>query len=138
MRYYNAAASARDPSLAQQTLAITLGKELTGTMVNGIINQVAMSGFQPQLAWDFVQKNLDALTARQGPDFRDQFIPNFMTNFYDDAHADELRHFAPAQATSGGRVTTARALEAIAISADVVARVLPQVDRFVGEHPARH
>jgi aminopeptidase N len=138
VRYYNAAASARDPSLAQETLAITLGKELPGTMVNGIINQVAMSGFQPQLAWDFVQRNLDALTARQGPDFRDQFIPNFMTNFYDDAHADELRHFAPAQATSGGRVTTARALEAIAISADVVARVLPQVDRFVGEHPVRH
>ena len=56
VRYYNAAASARDPSLAQETLAITLGKELPGTMVNGVINQVAMSGFQPQLAWDFVQK----------------------------------------------------------------------------------
>ncbi len=135
VRYYNAAASARDGALARETLAITLGKELPSTMVNGVINQVAMSGFQPQLTWDFIQKNLDALTARQGPDFRDQFVPNFMTNFYDDAHADELRHFAPAQATSGGRVMTARALEAIAISADVTARVLPQVDRFVGEHP---
>jgi aminopeptidase N len=61
-----------------------------------------------------------------------------MTNFYDEAHVEELRHFAPAQATSGGRVTTARALEAIAISADVTARVLPQVDRFVGGHPVRH
>jgi hypothetical protein len=35
-------------------------------------------------------------------------------------------------------VTTARALEAIVISADVTARVLPQVDRFVGGHPVRH
>ena len=102
------------------------------------ISQVASAGFQPQLAWDFIQTNLDALTARQGPDFRDQFVPNFMTNFYDGVHADELRHFAPAQATSGGRVMTARALEAIAISADVTARVLPQVDRSVSEHPVRH
>jgi aminopeptidase N len=138
VRYYNAAASAREPSLARETLAITLTQELPGTMVNGMINQVASAGLQPQLAWDFIQQSLDVLTARQGPDFRDQFIPNFMTNFHDDAHADELRHFAPAQATSGGRVMTARALEAIAISADVTARILPQVDRFVGEHPVRH
>ena len=138
VRYYNAAASARDPSLATETLAITLTKELPSTMVGGLINQVAGAGFQPQLAWDFVRNNLDALTARQGPDFADQFVPNFMTNFHDEAHADELRHFAPAQATSGGRVMTARALESIAISADVTARVLPQVDRFVGEHPVRH
>jgi aminopeptidase N len=138
VRYYNAAASARDGALARETLAITLGKELPSTMVNGVISQVASAGLQPQLAWDFIQNNLDALTARQGPDFGDQFVPNFMTNFYDEAHAEELRHFAPAQATSGGRVTTARALEAIAISADVTARVLPQVDRFVGGHPVRH
>jgi aminopeptidase N len=137
VRYYNAAASARDPSLAQETLAITLGKELPSTMVNGIISQVAGAGFQPQLAWDFIQKNFDVLTARQGPDFGDQFVPSFMTNFHDEAHAEELRRFAPAQATSGGRVTTARALEAIAIYADLTARVLPQVDRFVGEHPVR-
>jgi aminopeptidase N len=138
VRYYNAAASARDGALARETLAITLGKELPSTMVNGVISQVARAGLQPQLAWDFIQKNLDALTARQGPDFGDQFVPNFMTNFYDEAHVEELRHFAPAQATSGGRVTTARALEAIVISADVTARVLPQVDRFVGGHPVRH
>ena len=60
-----------------------------------------------------------------------------MTNFSDEAHAAELAHFAPAQATSGGRVMTARALEAIAISADVKARALPAIDRWVGEHPAR-
>jgi aminopeptidase N len=138
VRYYFAAASARDSSLAGETLALTLSKELPSTMVNGLINEVAMSGGQAQLAWDFVRSNLDALTARQGPDFRDSFVPNFMTNFYDDAHADELRHFEPAQATTGGRVMMARALESIAISVDVKTRVLPSIDRFVGEHPARH
>jgi aminopeptidase N len=138
VRYYNAAASAHDGALARETLAITLTKELPTTMVNGLISQVAGAGLQPQLAWDFVRQNLDALAARLGPNFRDEFVPNFMTNFHDEAHADELRQFAPAQATSGGRVMTTRALEAIAISADVKARVLPLVDRFVSEHPVRH
>ena len=54
-----------------------------------------------------------------------------MTNFSDDAHADELKHFAPAQATSGARVMTARALETIAISADLKSRALPAVDAWI-------
>jgi aminopeptidase N len=137
VRYYHAAASSRDPVLARETLALTLTKELPSTIVNGLIREVAQSGWQPQVAWDFIQKNLDALTARQGPDFRDEFIPSFMINFHDEAHAAELAQFAPAQATSGGRVMTARAMEAIALSADVKARVLPAIDRWVGEHPAR-
>src|SRR5262249_1134981 len=83
VRYYNAAGSAHDGALARETLAITLTKELPTTMVNGLISQVASAGLQPQLAWDFVRQNLDALAARLGPNFRDEFVPNFMTNFHD-------------------------------------------------------
>ncbi len=134
LRYYYAAASARDPALARETLALTLTDELPSTIVGGVINAVASSGEQPDLAWDFVQKNFDALAAKQGPQFRDAFIPNFMTNFSDDAHAAELARFAPAQATSGGRVMTARALETIAISADLKTRALPAVDTWIRSH----
>jgi len=137
VRYYDAAASSRDDALARQTLALTLTREVPGTIVGGLINEVAVSGWQPQLAWDFIRQNLDALTALRGPDFRDQFIPNFMTNFHDEAHAAELAQFAPAQATTGGRVMTARALEGIAISTDVERHTLPLVDRWIAEHPAR-
>ena len=125
VRYYYAAASARDGALAQDTLALTLTKELPSTLVNGLINEVAASGWHRELAWEFVQKNLAALTARQGPDFPHEFVPNFMTNFSDEAHADALKNFAPAQETLGGRVMTSRALEAIAISADLKVRALP-------------
>ena len=136
LRYYYAAAAAHDPALARATLALTLTGEPPVTIVNGMINMVAWSGEQPDLAWDFVQNNLDALVARQGPDFKDLFIPNFMTNFSDAAHADALTHFAPAQATSGGRVMTARALETIAISADLRTRVLPSIVAWIADHPA--
>jgi aminopeptidase N len=131
LRYYYAAASARDPALAGATLALTLTDELPNTIVDGVINAVASSGEQPDLAWDFVKANYDALAAKLGPSFRDFFIANFMTNFSDDAHAIELAHFAPAQATSGGRVMTARALETIAISADLKTRALPAIGAWI-------
>lgn len=131
LRYYFAAASARDVSLARATLALALTDEVPGTIVTGLINSVAASGEQPDLAWDFLQKNYDALFAKQGPQFRDQFIANFMTNFSDDGHVAELAAFAPAQATSGGRVMAARATETIAISADLKARALPAVDAWI-------
>jgi aminopeptidase N len=134
LRYYYAAASARDATLARATLALTLTDELPNTIVGGLINTVASSGEQPDLAWEFVQTNFDALSAKQGPSFRDAFVANFMTNFTDDAHAAELSHFAPAQATSGGRVITARALETIAISADLKTRALPAVNAWIKEH----
>jgi aminopeptidase N len=137
LRYYYAAASARDAALARDTLALTLTKELPSAIVNGLINEVALSGWRRELAWDFVRNNLDALTARQGPDFPHEFVPNFMSNFSDEAHADELSHFAPALETTGGRVMTERALEAIAISVDLKARALPAIAAWIGAHPVR-
>ena len=88
----------------------------------------------PDLAWDFVQKNFDALAVKLGPSFGDMFVANFMTHFSDEAHAAELLHFASAQATSGGRVMTARALETMAIAADLQARTLPAIDAWIRDH----
>ena len=67
LRYYFAAASARDTTLANATLVLTLTDEVPGTIVTGLINSVASSGQQPDLAWDFLRKNYDALFAKQGP-----------------------------------------------------------------------
>jgi aminopeptidase N len=131
LRYYFAAASARDTALANATLALALTDEAPGTIVTGLINAVATAGEQPDLAWNFVRANFDTLLAKQGPQFRDQFIANFMTNFSDSGHAAELAAFTPAQTTSGGRVMAGRALETIAISADLKARALPLVDGWI-------
>ena len=132
-RYYLAAASARDPALARDTLALTLTDEVPGTIVTGMINSVAFSGDQPGLAWEFLQENYDALFAKQGPQFRDQFVANFMTNFSDEGRAAELAAFAPVQATSGGRAMAGRARETIAISADLKARALPAIEAWIRE-----
>lgn len=131
LRYYFAAAAARDPALARTTLDLALGDEVPGTIVTGLISTVGFAGEQPGLAWEFLQKNYDALLAKQGSQFRDQFIANFMTNFSDESRAAELAAFAPVQATSGGRMMTGRAGEVIAISANLKSRALPAVDAWI-------
>ena len=137
VRYFSAAAGARDPALAGATLALTLTDELPASLAASVINTVAASGEQAELAWAFMQQNFAALAARQGPLFRTTFVSNFMTNFSDAARADELASFAPVQATSGGKIVAARAQEAIMIAADVKARVLPAVDDWIKRRGGR-
>jgi aminopeptidase N len=137
VRYYSAAASARDPALARETLALTLTDELPDTLVGRLISEVAAAGEQADLAWAFVQANFDALAARQGPYFRNYFVANFMGNFTDAARAAELARFAPAQATSGARMVAARVADAIVISADFKARALPAVEDWIKRRGGR-
>jgi hypothetical protein len=61
-------------------------------------------------------------------------VPNLMSNFNDEQHALQLAHFEPSQATAGGRIATARALETMAIAADMKARVISEVAAWIRQH----
>jgi aminopeptidase N len=137
VRYYTAAANARDPALAEQTLAIALTDELPTSLVGAQISQVASQGEHRDLAWSFVKTNFAALAAKQGPSFQNNFPANLLTNFTDAAHAEELASFAPAQATSGGRIVAARSYERIMTAADFSAQQLPAVDEWVRRRMGR-
>ena len=83
LRYYFAAASARDPELARATLALTLTDELPNTIIGGIINTVASSGEQPDLAWDFVQSEFRCPCRETGTQsFRDAFVAQLHDQFH--------------------------------------------------------
>jgi aminopeptidase N len=131
VRYYMAAASARDPEFARQTLALTLTEELPTTLTGGLISSVASGGEHRDLAWNFVKENFATLAAKQGPSFKDNFPASMLGNFTDAAHAQELADFAPAHATSGGRNVAARAYERMMTDVDFSAQVLPAVDAWV-------
>jgi aminopeptidase N len=137
VRFYLAAASARDPALASETLARTLTDELPANLIGRTISAVAEAGEQPELALGFVLKNFDALANRQGPTFRTTFVSNFMTVFSDAARAEELKNFAPAHATSGGRIVAARAIETIMTKAEFKADVLPAIDDWIKARGAK-
>ena len=135
VRYYSAAASALEPALAQETLAIALTDELPSTLVGTLISTVASSGEHRYLVWAFVKANFSALAQKQGPSFRNTFASNLMTNFTDAAHAAELAGFEPVHETSGGRRVAERSEERIMTDADFAVRQLPAVDEWVKHRP---
>ncbi len=137
VRYYVAAAAARDPALASATLAMTLGDELPTTLIGRVISTVASQGEQRDLAWNFVKANFSALAGKQGPFFQDTFPAGLLSSFTDAAHAQELADFAPAHKTSGGRTVASRAYERIMTNADFTAQQLPAVDAWVKERMLR-
>jgi aminopeptidase N len=134
VRYYSAAASALDPSLAKQALAIALTDELPNSLVGTLIFWVASE--HRDLAWEFVRTNFVALAQKQGPSFRNSFVSNLLSNFADRLRADELSKFTPAHETSGGRIIAARAHERILTDADFVAQQLPAIDEWVARNSA--
>jgi aminopeptidase N len=137
VRYYMAAASARDPELAKGTLALTLTDELPTTLTGRVISSVASGGEHRDLAWTFVKTNFATLGAKQGPSFKDNFPASLLGNFTDAAHAQELADFAPAHATSGGRAVAARVHERMMTDVDFAAQVLPAVDAWVNGRTGR-
>jgi aminopeptidase N len=136
-RYYLAAAGARDPQLAQETLALTLNGELPANLTGRVISAVASQGEHRDLAWNFVKENFRILADRQGPSFQNTFPASLLSVFTDAAHAQELAAFIPAPATSRGRAAAHRAYERIMTEADFSARQLPAVDAWVRERMAR-
>ena len=131
VRFYNALAAARDPALARRTLALVLSNEIPPALASRLIFGVAGTGEHPDLAWTFVRENFAALIERQSPQFGDYVAGGLLSNFSDPARAAELEQFAPAHATSGGRIDSARAMETILINADFAAKQLPAIDDWI-------
>ena len=106
--------------------------ELPPNIVGSMINAVASAGEQPELAWDFVQKNFAALGGKQGPSFRNYFVANFMTNFSDAERAAELARLRAGACDLGRQASSAaRAEETIMIDAELKARALPAIDAWL-------
>jgi aminopeptidase N len=133
VRFYYALASAADPSLARDTLAITLGDELPSNLGVSLINWVASTGQHPEIAWKFIKDNFAILAGRFGPTYKDSGPANVAANFTDKKHAEDLAQFAPAHETAGGRIVADRVEEAILTDADTIVSVLPAIEAAIAK-----
>jgi aminopeptidase N len=134
-RYYGAMARATNPELAEKTLRITLTDELPPEAASELIMIVA-AGENSKLALDFALKHFDELAATRGPDFRHFFMSRLMAAFASRADAEALKHFAPANETSGGRIEALRAEARILESADFREHQLLAIDEWVKSRSA--
>ena len=138
LRYYSAAASARDPLLARANLDLILTEEIPDWLKPPLLQTIASAGEQPELVWDFLQKHFAALAARPGASFRASFIGDFMRNFSDAEHAQALATFGPARTSAGARAAAERAYEAILTDAAFKERTLPAVAAWIAGNRWQH
>ncbi|WP_287131190.1 M1 family metallopeptidase [Candidatus Cyanaurora vandensis] len=128
-RYYNALQLARDPALARETLSISLTDELPPARATRIVSGVA--GVHPELAWAFVQQNLQPLLAKRTSFQKSGYVPGIAANFSDPARATELETFAKTNLPAADQKEVQEATETIRFQANLKARELPNVDRWL-------
>jgi aminopeptidase N len=130
-RYYLALASARDPALARQTLALIASNAVPAGIVARMLSAAAWDGGHAEAVWTFLQQNFNALAGREGSSLHKDYVASFMRNFSDRRRAMELAGFAT---TEGGRAAAKRAEDEIRLAADFKARALPAIDTWIRRH----
>ncbi len=127
---YTALASARDPQLAEKTLALSLTDELIAPDAANLVHRVAHEGDQPELAWAFTQKNLDALLGKVSAMGANRYVPGLFEAFDDAARADELEAYAKKNLPPSVSIAVAKSADNIRFQAEFKARALPQIDAW--------
>jgi aminopeptidase N len=131
-RFYGYLGQAHDPALADKALALALTKEPPATDAPGIISAVA--GAYPEKAFDFALANRAAVETLLEPTSRTTFFTGLASGARTAATLPKLTAFAETTpASSRNEIAKARAV--IQYRLDVVARRLPDVDRWLASHP---
>ncbi|PWU15173.1 MAG: aminopeptidase [Verrucomicrobia bacterium] len=136
-RYYNAMASALDPSLAALTLPISLTDENIPQEAIWLVSTVAHSGEQPELAWQFAQEHMTQLMGRIEEYERNMYVPSIMSAFSDADRADELERYVNEKVSPNGATKARETAEGMRLRADLKQRELPVVDHWIAAHSHR-
>ncbi len=126
---YGGLGRALDRKLADRALALTLTSEAAVTTRPGIIDSVAFE--YPDAAFDFTLAHLALVDSWLEADSRTQYVPRLVSNSNDAGMIAKLNAFASAHIPATARADTVRAASAIAFNAQVRAKRLPDVDKWL-------
>ena len=133
---YNALAAARDPALADRTLALSLTAELPPHDAAHLVSRVAGTEGHAPAAWAFAQKHLAALLAKLAAHQANSYVPGLFTaQPATAARADELEAWAAANLPPGATPSVAKAADEIRFQADFRRRLLPDLHAWLTPKP---
>src|SRR6059058_1673763 len=101
--FYSAMADALGPGLAKQTLPLSLSDELPSTPATQLVIQLARTGEQADLAWNFIQAHRKQLDAKLDAVGMIRFVPSVMRGFSDAARVPEFEAYAQKNLPSGAK-----------------------------------
>jgi aminopeptidase N len=131
-RFYHLLGVSHDPALADRALALSLTKEPPATDAPEIITGVAENF--PDKAFDFAVAHRAEVDAMVEPTSRTTFFTGLGGASRDVAMPAKLTAFA-ATVPPSARGEVSKALASISYRLDVIAKRLPEVDRWLAAHP---
>ena len=129
-RFYGAMQAALDPTLARETLALSLSGEMSITESTRNVAAVAASE-HTALAWDFAREHMDALLKQMTSFGINGYLPHIMGSFTDAPRADELEEYVRKHSPPDAFAEAAKTADLIRHLADVKKRALPAIDAWV-------
>ncbi len=129
-RAYAAMQAAQDPALVQETLALSLGPEMSASEAGRNAANVAAND-QPGLAWDFATAHLAELLKVTTFFGRNLYLPKIADWFTDDAHAVALVEITRKNLPPDAMTEAERSADLIHHLAAVKRRELPGIDAWV-------
>ena len=128
---YTALATARDPALAAQTLALALTPELPPRDAASHVGRVARGGEQPEAALDFARTNLAALHAKLTAHQANEYVPDLFTALPpSEERAAELEQWAAKNLPPGARPSVAKSADEIRFQAQFRKSALPEIEAW--------
>lgn len=115
-RYFNALAEALDPKLAEQTLQISLDRQLPPLITNRILDIVAASE-HTELVWTFAVEHGDELYQALEPASRNRYFPNLASTASTDKMAGALESYVSAHLPREAKIEAQRTAEHIRLRA---------------------
>jgi aminopeptidase N len=124
-------AGALDPELARATLAISLTDETLPQEATRLVSEVAQTGEQPELAWEFAKQHMKELLDKLETFRRNGYVPSIMGAFSDGDRADELETYVKANVSENALTKAKEAAEAIRLKAALKKHELPGINAWV-------
>jgi aminopeptidase N len=128
---YGFLGDAEDPMLARRALDLALSGKPPATVTPAIIS--AVSYLHPDMAFDYATSHWDRLAPYIEPASRPEYIPRLLGNAHDPALIAKLDAFAAQHIPSSARRNVRKAASNIRYSADIRAKRLPEVVKWI-EH----
>ena len=129
--FYHAMGAALSPELAKRTLPLSLTDELPASRAIFLVVGVARTGEHSDLAWEFAQAQRKELDAKLSAVLAVRFVPYLMRGFSDVPHATELETYAQKYILAGAKSEVDKAAEEIRFNADLKARIIPEIHKWL-------
>jgi aminopeptidase N len=131
-QYYVLLGASHDKALAQKTLDLAMSDEAPVTLRPSLLRSV--SGYFPEMAFDFALAHADAINAMLEPDSRSEFVPKLASSCYDPAAINKLKAYAAAHIAPSAMRTVVVAEATIRYSAELRSKRLPEIDKWLKRH----